>query len=142
MAYLPERGQRVAANAAMPTPKTGPPPPPGSLAGPYRVGRKVGRTIYRMSGNEPSDADELIGMLDTRELAVLAVRGMNVASEHASGDRLLAYRMKELEEVLDEVLRSFHERGHPGYAAVRSGWIREDTVARWRAVLDRRRPRL
>lgn len=55
---------------------------------------------------------------------------------------LLVYRMQELEKVLDEVLRSFHERGHPGCAAVRSGWIREETVARWRAVLDRGRPRL
>jgi hypothetical protein len=102
--------------------------------GPYRVGRKVGRTIYRVVGREPSDADELIGMLDTRELAAFAVSRMNATSEAP----LLAYRMKELEDVLDEVLRSFHERGHPGYSALRSGWVREDRVAEWRNVLDRR----
>jgi hypothetical protein len=106
--------------------------------GPYRVGRRVGRTIYRMTGDEPSDADELIGVFDTRELAAFAVSRMNATSEAP----LLAYRMKELkdvlDEVLDEVLRSFHERGHPGYPALRSGWVREDRVAEWRAVLDRR----
>lgn len=100
----------------------------------YRVGRKVGRTIYRVVGREPSDADELIGMLDTRELAAFAVGRMNATSEAP----LLAYRMRELEEALDEVLRSFHERGHPGYPAMRLGWVREDRVAEWRAVLDRR----
>jgi hypothetical protein len=45
--------------------------------GPYRVGRKVGRTIYRMAGNEPSDADELVGVMDSPALAAFAVRGMN-----------------------------------------------------------------
>jgi hypothetical protein len=46
--------------------------------------------------------------------------------------------MKELEEVLDEVLDSFLERGQPRYPALRSGWVRENRVAEWRAVLDRR----
>ncbi len=36
---------------------------------PWRVGRKVGRTIY--------DGDKLIGMMDTRELAELVVRHVN-----------------------------------------------------------------
>jgi hypothetical protein len=102
--------------------------------GPYRVGRRVGRTIYRIAGDEPSDADELIGVLDTRELAAFAVSRMNATSEAP----LLAYRMKELEEVLDEVLDSFLERGQPRYPALRSGWVRENRVAEWRAVLDRR----
>lgn len=43
----------------------------------WRTGRKVGRTIYRMIGNTPSDADELIGLMDTRELAEEAVRAHN-----------------------------------------------------------------
>jgi hypothetical protein len=85
MAHHPnERGQRISDSAAMPAPKTEPPPTP------------------------------------------------------TPGRSLLVYRMEELEKALDEVLRSFHERGHPGYAALRSGWIREDRVAHWRAVLDRR----
>lgn len=40
---------------------------------PWRVGRKVGRTVY--------DADdELIGVMDTRELAALVVAAVNGAS--------------------------------------------------------------
>jgi len=36
---------------------------------PWRTGRKVGRTIYAVTGQEPSDDDVLIGMMDTPELA-------------------------------------------------------------------------
>jgi hypothetical protein len=43
----------------------------------FRVGRKVGRTIYRQVGQEPSDADELVGVMDTRPLAAFAVAAMN-----------------------------------------------------------------
>lgn len=44
----------------------------------WRVGRKVGRTIYAMVGDEPSDDDVLIGMMDSVELAALAVGAHNV----------------------------------------------------------------
>lgn len=43
----------------------------------YRTGRSVGRTIYMQCGPEPSDADRLIGMMDSRELAAFAVEAMN-----------------------------------------------------------------
>ncbi len=43
----------------------------------WRVGRKVGRTIYRMLGEKPSDNDVLIGVMDTPELAQLAVAAYN-----------------------------------------------------------------
>lgn len=43
----------------------------------FRVGRKVGRTIYVQLGPEPSDDDHLVGMLETREQAEAAVRGLN-----------------------------------------------------------------
>lgn len=130
------------------------PSDPAVSPGTYRVGRKVGRTIYRVVGDEPSDADELIGTMDTRELAALAVRGMNAFSadlardpladpvawvDRHAGTSLLSYRMRELEKALDEVLRHFTEYGHP--RSVRSDWISEDTVNHWRAVLDRRGPR-
>ena len=36
---------------------------------PWRVGRTVGRTIYAMVGQAPSEDDVLIGMMDTAELA-------------------------------------------------------------------------
>lgn len=47
------------------------------LSVPWRVGRKVGRTIYAQHGPEPSDDDRLIGMLDTPELAAEAVHCHN-----------------------------------------------------------------
>jgi hypothetical protein len=44
---------------------------------PWRVGRKVGRTIYAVVGDRASDHDLLIGVMDTRELAEAAVRAHN-----------------------------------------------------------------
>jgi hypothetical protein len=45
----------------------------------FRTGRKIGRTIYRQLGDEPTYGDELVGMMDTRELAAFAVASMNAA---------------------------------------------------------------
>lgn len=44
---------------------------------PWRVGRKVGRTIYRQISTEPADGDALIGVMDTRWLARQAVTAYN-----------------------------------------------------------------
>jgi hypothetical protein len=54
---------------------TAPEPRPCQL--PWRVGRKVGRTIYQQVGPEPSDADQLIGVMDTPELAAEVVTARN-----------------------------------------------------------------
>lgn len=43
----------------------------------WRVGRRVGRTIYLQFGEQPSDVDRLIGMMDTPELAAQAVDAVN-----------------------------------------------------------------
>lgn len=43
----------------------------------WRVGRKVGRTIYAMVSDDPSDNDVLIGVMDTPELAREAVHAHN-----------------------------------------------------------------
>ncbi|HEY4452348.1 MAG TPA: hypothetical protein VGN13_12235 [Solirubrobacteraceae bacterium] len=43
----------------------------------WRVGRKVGRTIYAQRGERPADDDPLIGVLDTPELASRAVEDHN-----------------------------------------------------------------
>lgn len=48
-----------------------------NLAGRWRVGRKVGRTIYAQQGPEPSDDDPLIGVMDYPALAALAVECRN-----------------------------------------------------------------
>lgn len=44
---------------------------------PWRTGRKVGRTIYAVVDEEPSDHDLPIGMMDTKVLANDAVRCHN-----------------------------------------------------------------
>jgi len=49
---------------------------------PWRTGRKVGRTIYVQIGDEPSDGDPLIGVMDTPELAALVVEAVNAYSKH------------------------------------------------------------
>jgi hypothetical protein len=48
---------------------------------PWRTGRKVGRTIYAQIGEQPSDLDVLIGVMDTTVLAQQAVRDHNAARD-------------------------------------------------------------
>lgn len=48
---------------------------------PWRTGRRVGRTIYEQRGPEPSDADPLIGVMDTPELAARVVEAVNGAAD-------------------------------------------------------------
>lgn len=45
-------------------------------------------------------------------------------------------RIAALESALTEMLRSFWQHGHPGYAALRTGWVNVATVDRWRDVLN------
>lgn len=44
---------------------------------PWRIGRKVGRTIYAVVGDDPSDDDVLIGLMDSPRLAEAAVKAHN-----------------------------------------------------------------
>ena len=51
---------------------------PDPLSLPWRTGRHVGRTIYAQGGPEASrEDDELIGVMDTPELAAEACAGHN-----------------------------------------------------------------
>jgi hypothetical protein len=43
----------------------------------WRVGRTVGRTVYRQAEDGPSKGDELIGVMDTPALAELVVDAVN-----------------------------------------------------------------
>ncbi|MFE0353624.1 hypothetical protein ACFW2I_09030 [Streptomyces nigra] len=43
-------------------------------------------------------------------------------------------RAQQLAATLDDVLRHFVHKGHPGEPCLSSGWISEKTVARWRDV--------
>lgn len=43
----------------------------------WRTGRKVGRTLYLQIGDEPSDSDPIIGLMDSPDLAELVVESVN-----------------------------------------------------------------
>lgn len=47
----------------------------------WRVGRKLGRTIYAMLGSEPSTDDLLLGVLDEEYLARHVVEVHNASLE-------------------------------------------------------------
>lgn len=47
------------------------------MAEKWRTGRKLGRTIYQQAGTAPADHDELIGVMDTPELAIVVVAAVN-----------------------------------------------------------------
>lgn len=61
------------------------------MSGRWRTGRKVGRTIYAQLGDEPSDADALIGVMDTRELAETAADCVRMYSGPSDMNRLLLF---------------------------------------------------
>lgn len=46
----------------------------------WRTGRHLGRTVYVQQTLEPSDDDQVIGMMDTRELAEQVVKAVNADS--------------------------------------------------------------
>lgn len=50
----------------------------------WRVGHKLGRTVYAMAGDVASDDDELLGMMDTPELAALVVNSHNALHQLVS----------------------------------------------------------
>jgi len=54
---------------------------------PWRVGRKVGRTIYAVVSDNPSDDDWLIGMMDTWPLAAEVVEAHNARLPGHQGAR-------------------------------------------------------
>jgi hypothetical protein len=61
-----------------------------SRKGLWRTGRKIGRTIYLMVGEVPSDDDVLIGVMDTPQLARQAVVSVN--------HRAIANRLEALDQ--------------------------------------------
>lgn len=46
-------------------------------------------------------------------------------------------REERLERALLDVLHQFHERGHPGYQAIRTGWVRVAKLDEWHKALER-----
>jgi len=54
-------------------------PMPDVLLLPWRIGRKLGRTLYAVIGDEPADNDILLGLLDDELVAKLIVDTHNEA---------------------------------------------------------------
>lgn len=100
----------------------------------YRVGRKVGRTVYRQVGPEASDADELIGLMDTPDLARVAVAAMS----RDAGTRLIELQAERgelalaLERALAEVadLRALFDLQWTRMGEATDRWRAEDPEAR------------
>lgn len=49
---------------------------------------------------------------------------------------IFSHRVRELESALADVLRQFHEKGHPGKPCLRTGWVDEKHVQAWREALE------
>lgn len=79
----------------------------------WRVGRKVGRTIYEQIGDEPSYDDPMIGAMDTPELARDAVRGHN--SFLSSPSRLVSTCERCDTQIVGHINGTWrHAPGYPG----------------------------
>jgi hypothetical protein len=48
----------------------------------YRVGRSLGRTVYRMVGSRPSKQDDLVGIMETRDLGETVTTALNQYHHH------------------------------------------------------------
>lgn len=48
----------------------------------YRVGRSLGRTVYRMVGSRPGKQDELVGLMDTRDLGEIVAAALSQQYHH------------------------------------------------------------
>lgn len=48
----------------------------------YRVGRSLGRTVYRMRGNRPSKSDDFVGIMESRDLGEVVVAALNQQYHH------------------------------------------------------------
>lgn len=81
---------------------------------PWRQGRKVGRTLYRQQGAEPSDNDRLIGVMDSEEDAEFIVFARNHVPFLIADLRASRAEVERLRAELDEAqLRSIEAR-NPG----------------------------
>ena len=54
---------------------------------PWRTGQKLGRTLYGQLGDEPSDEDPLLGLMETKALAEQVVAAVNDSGEASQAPR-------------------------------------------------------
>lgn len=91
----------------------------------WRVGRKVGRTIYTVTGDDPDGDGVLIGVMDTRELAHLA------AAAPEMRDALLS--SVDAERAWLSAMKLAVEGGDQAEAVLSNA---EATLRQWRARCD------
>lgn len=73
---------------------------------------------------------------DPLQVVAVTLRRLSEATVQAAEDRMrMAARIDELTGALDDVLRSFYERGHSSTPCIRTGWVREDKFHEWHQVL-------
>ena len=53
----------------------------------WRIGRKIGKNIYAMVGDEPSDEDIDIGRMDNESIAAIAVLNHNESIDSRRGTK-------------------------------------------------------
>ena len=75
----------------------------------WRVGRKLGRTIYVQVGDAPSDDDVLIGVMDSPALAATAVTCVNVARGPDPRSGLPAMREEAQAKWQEVIVRLQHD---------------------------------
>jgi hypothetical protein len=85
---------------------------------------------FRWADAHPDDRISYGGDADA-VLSVILPHGKFLGDQLRNSEQQLT----ETRTALDEVLRHFVHKGHPGEPCLSSGWISERTVARWRAVI-------
>lgn len=69
------------------------------VANRWRVGRKLGRTVYVQMGASPDDGDLLIGVMDTPELAAHSVAAHNAVLEIRAREGMVCDKYESCEHV-------------------------------------------
>jgi uncharacterized protein (DUF2267 family) len=89
----------------------------------------IAAAVWRVVGREIERMKVLVAASESDGHAV------RMAAQYAEKAIENGERAERIAATLDEVLRQFVHKGHPGEPCLQTGWISEKTVARWRAVL-------
>lgn len=118
-------------------------PTPAELAGEYDIDKDVARRIHKARPGIPPhhilatlDAFRAVLEMEPGELGYCPSCGRGDITPTADEYEQQRQRAETARATLDEVLRQFTHKGHPGEPCLQTGWISERTVARWRAALD------
>jgi uncharacterized protein (DUF2267 family) len=96
---------------------------------PARYPDDIAAAVWRVVGREIERMKLLVAASESDAHAV------RMAAQYADKAIENGERAARLAATLDELLRQFVHKGHPGEPCLQTGWISEKTVARWRAVL-------